>query len=487
MQLVHAFAIYGSANFGIRAMNFLLILAYTHYLLPVQYGTVYLAEIIAAFMALLGNLSMDSAIQRLYFQYSGDPAELRSFLGTAIRFGIASNSGLLLLALLCGRAIEAHLTRHADVPFMPCIAIAIATAAAAQVVQYRLAIYQTQRRPKPYAVMSFCIFGLTASATVLGVIIFRQGALGMLLGKLAATAVISLIAVWSMRAWIRERFQWRFVREALSFSLPMVPHQLMAGGLIVADRFILEHYRNLEEVGIYSLAYSIGSVMFLVTQSVSQAWLPMFFELASAGAPSRQTLGRTSSGLMMFLVAIACLGLLVSAPFSKTVLDHRYHAAVQIVPLVIMGYLFHALFSILYLPIMQAKRTRFVFLVSLIAFSVNMACNFAFIPKWGMYGAAWATAIAYAAEAIGAYLFAQSFLRLPYRRRAILACLTIAGALLWFTLSDWTTRWHGLLAIPAGLSALVLLAIIGGQDLRMTIAAIWSARKPRTDATAILQ
>jgi O-antigen/teichoic acid export membrane protein len=168
------------------------------------------------------------------------------------------------------------------------------------------------------------------------------------------------------------------------------------------------------------------------------------------------------------------------------VLDHRYHAAVHIVPLVIMGYLFHALFCILYLPIMQAKRTRFIFLISLIAFSVNMVCNFAFIPRWGMYGAAWATAIAYAAEAAGAYLFAQSFLSLPYRRRALLACLAIAGVLLWFTLSPCATAWHGLLALPAGLSALLFLAVIGGQDLKMTVAAIWSARNRRTVATSVL-
>jgi O-antigen/teichoic acid export membrane protein len=49
---------------------------------------------------------------------------------------------------------------------------------------------------------------------------------------------------------------------------------------ILADRFILAHYRDLSEVGIYSLAYSLGMVMFLVTRSLSQAWLPMFFELA---------------------------------------------------------------------------------------------------------------------------------------------------------------------------------------------------------------
>jgi O-antigen/teichoic acid export membrane protein len=475
--LARSFAVYGSANFGIRALNFLLIVVYAHYLRPSDYGTIYLAEIVAAFLVIFAGLSIDSALQRLYFQHNQDPEELRSYLGSAIRFALCWMAVFLALTLVVGRDIQSHLLAHASVPFYPYIAMAITTAIATQGVQYRLAVYQASGRPRLYAYLALILAVLTAVCCVYGVVIRRGGALGMLEAKLIAAVITLLIAAWSMRRLLTSQFHWRFVRESLSFSLPLVPHLVMASGLIVADRFILEHYRDLNEVGIYSLAYTFGMVMYLVTQSLSQAWLPMFFDLAGKGDESRRVLGGICSGLMVFLIALACLGILLSPSFVHICLDFRYRTAASIVPLVVMGYLFHALFSLFDLSILHAKRTSSIFLISLMAFTVNLALNFAMIPRWGMYGAAWATTIAYGVEAIGAFFLAQRFFPLSYRVPGALAGIAIACGALWLTQSPWMMRWHGLVLVFCLIPVLGILALIGGRDLRTTLYAIESVRK----------
>jgi len=301
------------------------------------------------------------------------------------------------------------------------------------------------------------------------VVVRRNGAIGMFRGKLTAAVVTFLIVAWSLRGYLTARFQWKFVRESLSFGLPLVPHLVMASGLVVADRFILEHYWNLNEVGIYSLAYSFGMVMYLVTQSLSQAWLPMFFELAGGAEENCRMLGRICSGLAIFLAGLACLGILLSPAFVHIALDHRYRKAAQIVPLVVTGYLFHALFSLFDLSILQAKRTASVFGISLIAFAVNLALNFALIPRWGMYGAAAATTLAYAVEAIGAFLLAQRFFTLPYRVPEILAGIAVACGALWLTQLTWMQEWHGFVLVFCTIIALGLLALIGRRDLQQVL------------------
>ncbi len=471
-SLARSFAVYGIANFSIRALNFLLIVVYAHYLQPHDYGIIYMAEIVAAFLIIFSSLSMDSALQRMYFQHNHNPEELRSYLGSAIRFGLSWMAVFLALVLILGRSVPSHLSAHAPVPFYPYIAMAIATATATQGVQYRLAIYQAARRAGSYALLSFVLAVLTAGGCVYGVVISRGGVLGMMKGKLVAAIITFLIAAWSMRTFLTAQFQWRFVRDSLSFSLPLIPHLVMASGLVVADRFILEHYRNLSEVGIYSLAYTFGMVMYLVTQSLSQAWLPMFFELAGEGEKNREALARICSGLAILLAALACLGILLSPLFVHASLDYRYHSAARIVPLVVMGYLFHALFSLFDLSILQAKRTASVFTISLIAFTVNLALNFAMIPRWGMYGAAWATTIAYGVEAIGAFALAQRFFPLPYRVAQILAGIAVAGGALWLTQLALMARWHGLLFALAAVPALALLALIGRRDLQSALIAM---------------
>jgi len=88
-RLARSFAVYGGANFGIRALNFLLVVVYAHYLRPSDYGIIYLGEIVASFLVIFAGLSTDSALERLYFQHNQDAEELRSYLGSAIRSGFS--------------------------------------------------------------------------------------------------------------------------------------------------------------------------------------------------------------------------------------------------------------------------------------------------------------------------------------------------------------------------------------------------------------
>jgi O-antigen/teichoic acid export membrane protein len=475
-RLAGSFAIYGSANFGIRAMNLLLIAVYAHFLRPYDYGIIYMAEIIATFLIIFAGLSIDSALQRLYFQHYHDAEELRSYLGSAIRFGLVWMAVFLVLALVLGGYVQSRLQYRVSVPFYPYIAMAIATATAIQGTQYRLAVYLAARQPRPYALLSFVLAVLTATACLYGVVVRSGGALAMLRGKLVAAVITFLLAAWSMRSLLTARFQWRFVGDSLSFSLPLVPHLAMAYGLIVADRFILQHYRDLNEVGIYSLAYTFGMVMYLVTQSLFQASLPTFFELADGGEDHRRWLGRICSGLLIFLVGLACFGMLLS-PVLHNFLDYRYRAAARLVPWIVMGYLFHGLFSLFQFSILQAKRTASVFIISLIALIVNLVLNFVMVPRWGMDGAAWATTIAYGVEAIGAFLLAQHFFALSYRVSEILAATSIAFGALYLTQSAWALRGYSLLLVVCTIPTLALLALIGRHDLREAFILLRNARK----------
>jgi O-antigen/teichoic acid export membrane protein len=468
-RLARATAVYGLASFSIRAMNFLLIPLYTRYLTPTDYGIIYLAETVAVFLLLCGNLAADTAIQRLYFRHCEDGVELGSYLGSVVRFALATIITLLTMAFVFGPSAQRLVAGRFDVPFFPFIALGLGTAAMIQLVQYRLAIYQAARQPWSYAIVSLCLFGLTTIACVYCVVIQHHGAVGMLAGKLIATTFVAIGAAWSMRLYLRSRFRWRFVRETLAFGLPLVPHQIMAGGLIVADRFILEYYRDLSEVGIYSLAYTLGMVMFLVTQALSQAWVPMFFELAGERDINRHVLARICSGLAVLLIAIASFGILLSPEFVRLVLDPRYRAADRLVPLIVLGYLFHSLFALFHVPILQAKRTNFVFLASFVAFVANIALNLAWIPRWGMYGAGWATTLAYGIEAVLAYFFAQRFFSLAYKPVEIVSAIFVCGGALALTQLPLTPSLRPWALIGGMVVAGLLLAVIGKRDLWLAL------------------
>src|SRR5262249_270491 len=146
-------------------------------------------------------------------------------------------------------------------------------------------------------------------------------------GKMIAGVASAAASVWLMRSWLIGVWSWEHVRESLHLALPLLPHEFMAAGLVVADRLILGHYRAVDEVGVYSVAYTLGIVMALVTNSLQQAWGPAFFNLAASGEQGRVIIGRITASLSVALTAVAVFGSLVAYPFVSYFLDGRYRQA----------------------------------------------------------------------------------------------------------------------------------------------------------------
>jgi len=463
--LLKGSAIYALANVAVKALSFLLLPLYTRFLTPADYGIISLAEILAMVAVSILGLGLEPSLARFFFQHAGDAEAQRTYVSTVIRFGLFVLLAGIALLLLLGASGGQFLREGLAVSFFPYVALALASAAATQAFQYPLTLFQAQMRPRAYAVLSIASFFLTMTAVISLVVIFPHGAAGMLWGKFGAAAFAALIALALSRSWLKARFVWRYVRETLPVSLPLVPHQLMALGLVVADRFILQHYRPLSEVGIYSLAYTCGMAMFLVSSSILQAFSPIYFEAARAGAAARRPLARLAEGVVSMWGAIAVAGIFVS-PFFARILDARYEQVGRLIPLVIAAYLLHALFTLFQLQTLEGGKTRFVLYASSIALLVNLSLNLLWIPRWGMYGAAYATVVGYAVEALVMFAGAQRTSLLPYQQMRLLGTLTISAAVVLFSQSRWSVAegrgaWRPLAALA--ISAALFLVLSSSQ------------------------
>jgi O-antigen/teichoic acid export membrane protein len=456
---------YAVTNFALKAVNFLLITVFTRYLSPGDYGTISLAEIIATtLVALFSGLGLDTAVRRLYFHYADEPAVQRRYVSSVLRFGVILTVAVVAVALVLGPRLLERIAPHFAVSFFPCIALAIGTAAANQTFDYRLGLYQSEQRPLAFSFMASASFLMTAGSALIFVVLLRRGAAGMLTGKLMGAAGSLLVAVVVSRKWWAGGFEWKFVRESLPIALPILPHMLLAFGLVVADRFILEYYRNLDEVGVYSVAYTFGMVMYLVTASISQAWSPLFYDVARGGQEGQRVLGRLFAGLSLLLVTIAIFGSLIAQDVVSRFLDHRYSSAGRLIPWIIAGYLFHALYGILQPSLLQARRVGFLWVVSCVALVANIGLNFLWIPRWGMYGAACATMAAYVIEAALMYVYAQRVYPLAFSRRRLATALTIFVGVLWITQVRWQQSWRlPILGLTLAIS-LSLIVLMGRNE-----------------------
>lgn len=158
ISIVRAFSVYGLANLGIRALNFLLLPIYTRFLTPADYGVMVLAETLAAFLVSIVSLGFDASIQRLYFRHVDDSRALSAYVGSVLKFALLLEIAFLALAFAVGPRLHHALAPAANVPFLY-IAMALATAVATQFFGYRLVLYQAERRPWGYAILWACRLG----------------------------------------------------------------------------------------------------------------------------------------------------------------------------------------------------------------------------------------------------------------------------------------------------------------------------------------
>ena len=72
-----------------------------------------------------------------------------------------------------------------------------------------------------------------------------------------------------------------YLRKILGSAVPLMPQQLVALVLTSGDRLVLERFRSETEVGLYSLAYTMGMAM----NAVTQAWVLNGAPTSSPPAP----------------------------------------------------------------------------------------------------------------------------------------------------------------------------------------------------------
>jgi O-antigen/teichoic acid export membrane protein len=463
LRLARGSLVYIVANFGIRALNFLLLPLYTRFLSPADYGIVSVAETVAAVLIAVISLGLDAGVCRLYFQYVGDPTRLQRCISSLLSFAGLSTLLPVVVILLLGQHLPSWAVSRFSIPFYPYIAMAIATAALLQTVQYRLRLYQMQERASTYGLLAMGVF-LTTVASVIALVVFvRWGAFGMLLGKLVAAILATMGAIYSLRTWLGARFEWKFVRETLPYSLPLVPHQLMALCLVAADRLILAHYRSLQEVGVYSLAYTLGMTMYLIGASIGQAWQPIYFDTVHRDSGLR-ILGKLSSGIAVVLTAIAIFGVQI-AQYCVSLLDARYLPVGRLIPWIIGSYLLHAFFGLFQLALLEAKKTKFILVASATAFFFNLALNLWWIPLLGMYGAAYATLVAYGIEALLMYFYACRVFSVPYDWRRIFVALALLAAALGLSQLSLKGYVHILITLGILLSTVTMVWFFGGKSV----------------------
>jgi O-antigen/teichoic acid export membrane protein len=215
------------------------------------------------------------------------------------------------------------------------------------------------------------------------------GITAVLIGGIVGNAVFFLCSAPLFFKNINTTFLKPEVAGILKYSIPLIFVGL--GGLLLAfgDRYVLSVLQDFGQVGIYTLAYKVASVVNLfVLQAVNLAVLPVALK-SFATDEGRLFLKQ----VLTYLTAVLCLMFLVISFFSMDVLkvfvkSDDYLAADSIIPILLFAYIFDGLRVMYGYHLLYIKKTQWNAYLTIASSVINIGLNFLVIPKYGFMGAA---------------------------------------------------------------------------------------------------
>jgi O-antigen/teichoic acid export membrane protein len=174
------------------------------------------------------------------------------------------------------------------------------------------------------------------------------------------------------------------------------------------DRYLIWYFCTNEDVGQYSMGYSLGAKLLLLATPFTYYIAPKIFQARAAGASPAEM-----SALFFFVfrwylpLAIAAVGLyfLLYDRIGALLLSSAYEPAYLIGPLVASGYILFTVTQMLDMKFYAYRQTNYILWHNAAGAVSNLALNLLLIPLFGITGAALATIGGFAVQLLTALLF----------------------------------------------------------------------------------
>jgi O-antigen/teichoic acid export membrane protein len=487
-QLGFNSAVYAVTYLVQRGAAFLLMPLYTLYLDPSAYGVLAIVTAINGLLAILFTLGLTGAVTRFYFEYQDAPERLAEFWGTIVTFVLLTSLVLGGMLLLVGDRVLRPLI--GDVPLWPYVALGVLTTFFQPFFTTFLAVLQTRNQAARFSFMSIAHFALTTVLTIALVVLLEWGVTGALVATLAATAVFFVVALWLMRAELRFTLKLRYLRPALAYGLPQVPHSLAGHTTAIADRLILNSRLGAATTGVYSVGAMIAMVVEVASHSVNRAYVPLAMAALKTRTPADLQHLRSIGSLIV--AGFCLLGAGVGA-FARELVwlltAPSFAGAELVVPVLAFSGVAYAIYY-LFVNVLFFDRSaiRLLPIGTLTAAALNIGLALALVPRFGLIGAAASTLLAHSATATLTAVIARRFepVTWDYGRYAVAFICGLASAI-W--LSSFSAG-GALLIVLAKLAGLAALAVVLGlvlwrRPLILADAAVRLLRRRPAEAAAL--
>lgn len=233
-------------------------------------------------------------------------------------------------------------------------------------------------------------------SNILLLFVFKLGVKGYILSMVIAHGVSCLLLLFkgNLFSYITIKVEKGLFSEMARYALPLIPNDISWWINQSSSRYFLNAYASLGDVGLFSAASKIPTIMDTFRGIFVSAW-----QISTISEYEKDDLNAFFSTVYraytVFLLSVSSILLLLSKLIARILYSNAFFEAWVYAPLLLLAVFFGSLVSF-YSPLYLAhKNTRRLFVFTLLGAIVMLLSCWILVPRYGLYGASVSSVLSY--------------------------------------------------------------------------------------------
>lgn len=413
MSFLKGASVYLVSNILNAVIPFLLLPILTRYLSPAEYGQIAMFQtLLAGIGTFIGLNAVGAANRKFYDEDIGDTI-LKQFNGSCIQILIVSS----FIAFIGIFLFKNQLSEFLAIP-TSWILSAVIISFFGFIATMRLGQWQIRSQAKWFGMLQVSSSLVNMLLSLLFVIALTQGAQGRIDAQVITGILAAIIAlIWLYKDKLLQVMVWKpqYIKEALSFGIPLIPHHVGFFLISAVDRFVINQKLGLVDAGIYMVAVQLSSAMAIIFDAINKAYVPWLFErLKRDNYEQKKQIVKYTYFYFIIVLLVAGVAFLIGPFFITLIAGDKYSEAGQLIGLLCLGQAFGGMYLMVTNYIFFTKKTGKLAIITISTGIINVILLFIFVSHLGLIGAAMAFAISKFIQFVITFILANKSIVMPW-------------------------------------------------------------------------
>lgn len=409
-KLFKSAGIYTMTSVINSAIPFFLLPILTRYLSPADYGIVSMFGVLVSFVTPFTGLNVHGAIARMY--YEKDTVDIKEYITNSIYILMSSTLLVSIIFFMFSSVIASVSSVPIQVLWM-----VIVVSFAQFITRIVLTLWQVQIKSVQYGIYQISQTALNMFLSIVLVVLVGLTWRGRIYAQVVTLMIFVFIGsiILVKNNWLKFSYNKTYIKHALSFGVPLIPHALGGVLMTMTDRIFITNMVGIETTGVYTVGYQIGMIINLLATSFNQAYVPwLYSKLKENLEEMKIKIVKLTYGYYLAILIFAIILSIVAPLFLSFFVGKEFSQSSVYVTWIALGYAFNGMYFMVSSYIFYAQKTSYLARVTFTSAVLNIALNYIFITKYGAIGAAMATTIIYFIKFILTWILSSKVYKMPW-------------------------------------------------------------------------